>query len=304
LTEIHVSCAVEGPYLRHSAAMLHSVLTRGGADTVHVHYLHPPGLDARDARRLSAMIARLGGATTFIEVPDERCRDLPTRGFTGKATWYKIFLPDLLPALLDRVLHLDADLIVDDSLVPLWETPLDQRYVAAVTNVLPPFYRHRAREVGLAHERDYFNAGVMLMNLRQMRMDGCSQALFRYGVDHASELVLRDQDALNAVLGRRRAPLHPRWNCMNSLLVYPEGAKLLGVEAVREARRRPAIRHFEGPGDNKPWHLMCRQPERHLYRAHRRRTPWPRYLPDGFTISNVSRRVSGAIRAQRRTISA
>lgn len=275
--------------------MLHSVLTSGGADSAHVHYLHPPGLDARGARRLASMVERLGGSIDFIEVPDERCAGLPTRGFTGKATWYKIFLPDLLPDSVDRVLYLDADLIVADSLLPLWETPLEASYLAAVTNVLPPIYRDRARELGLPDDKAYFNAGVMMMNLRLMREERCSQALVGYGVEHSTELVLRDQDTLNVVLGRRRKQLHPRWNCMNALLVYPESKDLLGAEAVQEARAQPAIRHFEGPDDNKPWHLMCRQPERHLYRAHRHRTPWPVYLPEGLTAMNAGRRVKWAV---------
>lgn len=284
--------------------MLHSVLTRGGADTVHVHYLHPPGLPAGDARQLQRMIERLGGTASFMEVPDERCEGLPIQGCTGKATWYKIFLPEILPASVDRVLHLDADLVVADSLSSLWETSLDRLYVAAVTNVLPPMYRNRARELGLAGEGDYFNAGVMLMNLELMRSDNCSQALFRYGVENAAELTLRDQDALNVVLGPGRGVLHPRWNCMNALLVYPESADLFGSDVVQEALSHPAIRHFEGPADNKPWHLMCRQPHRELYGAHRRRTPWPGYVPDGLTAPNVGRRARQALGAARRALSA
>ena len=77
----------------------------------------------------------------------------------------------------------------------------------------------------------------------------------------------------------------------------PWAADVLGAAAVEEARRRPGIRHFEGPGDNKPWHLLNRSPGRDAYFAHRRATPWPRTRPDGLTAANLARRAVRALRA-------
>lgn len=300
----HVSCAVEKNYIRHSAAMLHSLLAGGGLDSVHVHYLHPPRFPAGSAARLSAMVENLGASASFIEVPDERCIGLPTKGFTGKATWYKIFLPEVLPEVVDRVLHLDVDLIVVDSLQSLWDEDLEGSYVAAVTNVLPPIYRERATQIGLANDDEYFNAGVLMMNLDLMRTEGCSRSLYSYGVEHAPELVLRDQDVLNVVLGQKRRHLHPRWNCMNAVLHYWESREVFGAQAIEEARANPAIRHFEGPGDNKPWHFMCDRPARELYASHRRETPWPRSRLEGVTASNVTRKVLRRARELGRSFSA
>ncbi len=93
-----------------------------------------------------------------------------------------------------------------------------------------------------------------------------------YGVEYADDLVLRDQDAMNAVLSGRRVTLHPRWNCMNALFLYPESDDVLGAAEAEQARREPAIRHFEGPGHSKPWSPECRQPHREAYLAHRRAT--------------------------------
>ncbi len=50
---------------------------------------------------------------------------------------------------------------------------------------------------------------------------------------------------------------------------------MFGAEAVEEARRNPGIRHFEGPGSNKPWDPGCERAMRELYLDHRSRTPWP-----------------------------
>jgi lipopolysaccharide biosynthesis glycosyltransferase len=286
---MHVACAAEGAYVPHSAAMLHSVLSHSGDRRVTVHFLHDPGLGRAPLARLGSMVEGLGHRIGFLPVPDERLAGLPTKGFTLKATWYRIFLPDLLPDV-DRILYLDVDLLALQGLEELWSTDLTSHTAAAVANVLPRHYAERLAAAGLDPSR-YFNAGVMLMNLEAMRGSRSSAALLEYGRERANRLVLRDQDALNAVLGPTCLSLHPRWNCMNALFVYPWAEEVFGPERLAQARRDPAIRHFEGPFFNKPWHLTGDPDARAVYKAHRSATPWPRYRPDGLTAANLSRRL-------------
>lgn len=272
---LDIACAAEGAeYVAHSAAMLHSLLARHRDHNVHVHYMHGPDITAAEEERLSAMVEREGGAISFLRVPDSEIDGLPTKDFTRKATWYRIFLPELLPEV-ERLLYLDVDLIVVDSLTPLWSLDLTGSWVGAVTNVFQPNHVHRPAALGLAGPHVYFNAGVLLMNLDEMRRDRRTDALLEFGVSNAERLEWRDQDALNVVLGDRRLELHPRWNCMNSFFLFPRNARVLGRRALRQALRDPAIRHFEGPDALKPWHPQCEQKLRELYAEHRRGTPWP-----------------------------
>jgi lipopolysaccharide biosynthesis glycosyltransferase len=260
--------------------MLISVLAQHPDDDVHVHYMHGPDIGPRYERRLAGMVERAGGAIEFLRVPDSRVEGLPTRDFTRKATWYRIFLPELRPEL-DRIVYIDADCMAVDSLTPLWETPLGDDYLAAVTNVFEHHYESRPTELGLAGTHVYFNAGVLLLNLAAMRRDDCSTALLEYGRSNASRLLWRDQDTLNVVLGHRRVELHPRWNVMNAFFVMPWAADVFGADRLAEAMRDPAVRHFEGPGRNKPWHVDAEPQLRELYRRHRERTPWPRVRTEG-----------------------
>ena len=277
--------------------MLHSVLAHAGDHEVQIHYMHG-GLPRRDEQRLREMVTRCGGRIGFLHVPDEAIAGLPTKGFTRKATWFRVFLPDLRPDV-DRLLYLDADLIVVDSLEPLWAIEMDDYLVGAVTNVFEAHhYRGERVGPGLPRHLDYFNAGVLLMNLDAMRRADCTRALVDYGRANADQLKFRDQDVLNAVLGDRRLALRPRWNCMNSLS-FPWAEPIYGADAVVEALRRPAIRHFEGPGANKPWHLLADDATRALYLRHRRVTPWPRARPSGLTPVNLAKRLT-----RRRSVSA
>jgi lipopolysaccharide biosynthesis glycosyltransferase len=283
-----VACAVEGDeYLAHTATMLHSVLARNQDATMHVHLLHGPDITERQEEQLAEMVVRHAGEISYLRVADDEVAGLPTKGFTGKATWYRIFLPGLLPEV-DRLVYLDSDVLVLESLLPLARTDLRGNLVGAVTNVYRHDHLHRLATLGLDRPDRYFNAGVLLMDLDAMRREGSTDALLSYGRQNSGAIEWRDQDTLNVVLANRRLPLHPRWNVMNSF-EWPHAAELFGAEAVREARRHPAIRHFEGPADNKPWHFMCEREGRERYREHRRRTPWPRYRREGVTVRNVLR---------------
>ncbi len=255
-----------------------------------IHYLHGPDLTAREREGLVEMVAANAGSLKFWEIPDEWCSGLPTEGFTRTATWYRLFLPELLPDV-ERVLYLDADLIVLEPVAPLWDIDFGDNLLAAVSNVLEPRYADRPRELGIPDSQGYFNAGVLLFNLDLMRRERSSQELQEYAREHAGQLLWRDQDALNVVLGPRRVPLHPRWNCMNIMAELGWGEDVFGAEALAQARSDPAIRHFEGPGLNKPWHYLAPRESRELYRRHRRATPWPRVRLEGRGPRNVWRRL-------------
>ena len=172
MTKLHVACAAEGQaYVAHSAVMLHSLLDHSDGLAIEVHYLHGPRFDRSDARLLRSMVEGGGGSIEFLEVPDADVAALPVTDQFTKAMWYRIFLPELLPQL-DRVLYLDADTLIVDSLAPLWATDLEGAYLAAVTNVFQSNHVHRPAELGLAGPHVYFNSGVLLMNLADMRRTG------------------------------------------------------------------------------------------------------------------------------------
>ncbi|HEY1596786.1 MAG TPA: glycosyltransferase family 8 protein [Thermoleophilaceae bacterium] len=282
---LQVCCAAQGEYVVHSAAMIDSVLfqTDGHAQ---VHFLHGPDLPRASAELLRRVVDAGSGRIKFHQIPDSRLAGLPVVEQFTAAMWYRIFLPELLPGV-DRVLYLDSDTIAADSLDALWETDLGHHYLGAVTNIFQRNHLQRPAELGLSGPDVYFNSGVLLMNLAGMRRDGCTEALRDFARAHARELEWPDQDALNVVLGSRRLPLDPRWNVMNSMFAFNAARRAFGRKALRDARRNPAIRHFEGPAGNKPWDSNSVVPLRELYVRHRVR----------LTSSVLDRQAAGVIDA-------
>ena len=69
----------------------------------------------------------------------------------------------------DRVISLDVDTIVCDSLQPIWDVDLTDKWVGMVREKTEPVWRWSSYRP--PYPERYFNAGVMVWNLAQMRKD-------------------------------------------------------------------------------------------------------------------------------------
>jgi lipopolysaccharide biosynthesis glycosyltransferase len=280
---IHIACISEGGYLRHTAATLHSALLHTQPLRCAVHILHerPVAPDERD--RLAAVVAGQHGELHWLRVAPDVARGFPDGGFP-RAVWFRVLLPELLPAL-DRVLYLDSDLIVRTSLAPLWQTDLGTRLLGAVTNPLYPFQPpYPQQALGIAQPQDYFNSGVLLLNLAQMRAEGTARKLAEVAATRRG-LWYPDQDALNLVCRDRWHRLHPRWNAQSTYFELAASELPVPAAQIAETRADPAIVHFIGPF--KPWSYLCRHPLRALYAEHARATPWGLGPLEGRTLRNA-----------------
>lgn len=285
---IEVACAADESYAPHAAAMIHSLISTNPGTEVRTHFLHPPRFSADTVAQLSEMVSGLRSAIVFHEVADSAGDGLPAMGRISEVMWYRLALPELLPTT-ERVLYLDCDTLVLEPLAPLWQIDMQGRSVAAVTNVFPPDLLHRPDDLGIPRT-DYFNSGVLLMDLNAWRADRWSERIVRLARSEPKRIVFPDQDALNIELRNSKLALHPRWNCQNSVLYLGTAEELLGVVPTAEARAHPAILHFEGPEFAKPWHYLSAHPFRQMYFDHRAQTPWPEVRLDGRTLPNQLRR--------------
>jgi lipopolysaccharide biosynthesis glycosyltransferase len=125
----------------------------------------------------------------------------------------------------------------------------------------------------LGPDHRYFNAGVMIFDLEQIRridLEREVQSIYRrYG----QLITLQDQDLLNiAFLGNyRELPL--RWNANTRLFVPNELEPAYSSAEAEEAASDPGILHFTDR--RKPWHDNSLNPLGEIYWDVRSRTPWP-----------------------------
>ena len=103
----------------------------------------------------------------------------------GYMTTLRAALTRILPLDVETVLWLDPDTVVVDDISDLWNTELTNRYFAAVEEVRN--HNHTLKP--------YFNAGVMLMNLRKLAEDGKTKEII--DAINTTKYEHLEQDALN-----------------------------------------------------------------------------------------------------------
>ncbi len=108
--------------------------------------------------------------------------------FGGYINLLKVYYPSLLPRL-NKVIHLDVDTIICDSLTDLWSTDVTDKWIAAV-----PEYTAVHSQLKLYGDI-YYNAGVMLINLQQMRKDDIMDTMAQFL--NTVPQPFADQDAWN-----------------------------------------------------------------------------------------------------------
>lgn len=108
--------------------------------------------------------------------------------FGGYINFLKVYYPTLLPRL-KKVIHLDVDTIITDSLEPFWQINLTNKWIAAV-----PEYQAQHSQLKLYGDV-YYNAGIMLINLQQMRKDKIEDTMAQFLIDVPQPFA--DQDAWN-----------------------------------------------------------------------------------------------------------
>lgn len=139
----------------------------------------------------------------FIEVKEEEFKEFPISSRYPLEIYYRLFASDLLPTTLDRILYLDVDIVVIQSLKELYTMDFEDNLYIACSHVSENMTHLNAKRLGLNEDVPYINTGVLLMNLIALRKQLNKQDILNYVNTYKKKLVLFDQDVLTALYGDR-----------------------------------------------------------------------------------------------------
>ena len=178
--------------------------------------------------------------TPFIETMSSK---LHTRDYYSKSTYYRLLIPNMYPNY-DKALYLDCDIAINNSISELFNIDIADNYVGAIPDqsvlyMSDEFKDYVENRVGVEKFNQYFNAGILVMNLKKLREinfeDKFIQLLTSVKFD-----VAQDQDYLNAICKGHVKFIDETWNSMP-----------IPVDINRP--QRPALVHYNL--SFKPWHI-------------------------------------------------
>ena len=203
---------VDKNYIPPLQVMLTSLYMNNPGKKVELYLLHSR-LQEKELEPLEKQCGRLGYKFFPVKIEDSWFSQAPVTKQYPREMYYRLLAPCFLPQKLHRILYLDPDILVINSLKPLWETDMKGRLFAAAAHTGKTNLANNINQVRLGTTNKYFNSGVLLINLDQGRKEILPEEIFRYAGEHAKELLLPDQDILNAVFGSRTLELDDYlWN--------------------------------------------------------------------------------------------
>ncbi len=266
--KVSVLFVVNNGYALYLGVALASLVEYAGKREYELIVLHHD-LSERNRELLEHIIDQFGRKSAgrfqlrFMEMPIDMTDYNFAPGYKSLSVecWYRLFAPSLFPEY-DKILWLDADVLVRADVAELYATDMGDNWIAAcrwdygIIGILererqqkkPKLGPYFTKVLGIKRPKEnYVNSGVMLLNLRAMRKHGVQEKLLQAAQNPA--MYFHDQCAINMVCQEHILYIDSEWN---GLVSYnPEHLPLKYRKKALSDKKNRKIIHWAGGA--KPW---------------------------------------------------
>jgi lipopolysaccharide biosynthesis glycosyltransferase len=258
-----IVCGIDENYAHALRTLIRSIAVAHGADTAGLRMIVlDQGLTAA-ARSAILTEAESAGLPVGIRQAPVVDPAYPVSHWISKAVYARLSIPDVVDDE-ERVLYLDTDLMVLGDLRPLLTLALDGRPLAAVRDPQNPLVGQGLamaipgwRELGIEDGREYFNSGVMLIDLAEAKRHGLFETAKDFLTTNPDNVRFWDQDALNYAADDAWLRLDRHWNTFAISPLASDAAFIHHAEPVIPLEQLLADEHtakvIHFAGALKPW---------------------------------------------------
>lgn len=262
--ELYIGYGINAAFTRPLGVNLTSLVINNPDIKFNVH-VFASAIDVLDIERLRKLTEIYHNLLiTLYSVDDEIFKNFPTKIALPVATYFRFLIPAIL-SHIDYYLYLDADILCLRSIADIFNINLNDAVAATARDAASG----RAIELGISSE--YFNAGVMLINIKKWNEENISNQAINLLLHNPEKYLLLDQDVLNIVLENRIKTLPSKWNQM-----YKKDEKTAIFSDT-------ILVHYAGR--IKPWKCACNSKEQPVYLHYEQQSPWsglPLELPANY----------------------
>lgn len=269
-------------YARHLGVAIYSILSHNKlVNKIHFYVINNR-IDSLNIDKLETVVRGFENADiTFISFEGfENQLHLNLAWPISISSYARLFIGDMLPDKVERILYLDCDVVVNGSLEELWNLELNGNILGAVQDTIPSKTK---ASVGLLPSQPYFNAGVLLIDLVQWRLNRMGKKCLDFIESHKGSVTHHDQGVLNGLLANQWERIPIKYNVMTIHYMmspakvkkfFNDASDFYGSEEIKIAKNYPIILHFTPSFTVRPWEINCAHPYRKLYNNYLDFTPW------------------------------
>ena len=172
-----------GHYSKFTGTAICSIFENAKApsQSILIHILHDNTLTYDNCDKFNYLAGKYNQLVKFYNV-EELCPDKVQKMIeivpqvqtsrVSVGAFYRLLIAELLPTDIEKIIYFDSDIIVNLDIAELWQIELDDKPLAAVTEISngvdSATWFDLCRD-GFVKAEDYFNSGVMIINLKFLR---------------------------------------------------------------------------------------------------------------------------------------
>lgn len=199
---MNILVTLNSKYIRPLKVMLKSLFINSSTENYNIYLIHS-SIEDNELLDLSCFVKENGHKLFVITIKEEYFIDAPVTLHYSKEMYYRLLAFKFLPMNLDKILYLDPDIIVINKIDKLYNTNISEYlYAAAFHNRISVKEVNKLRLFPYEIE-EYFNSGVLLMNLRLQRKIIDEKEIFQFVLNNKGRLILPDQDIINALFSKQ-----------------------------------------------------------------------------------------------------
>lgn len=161
--------------------------------------------------------------------------------------YFKLIMPILLPKEINRIIYLDADIIIQGDIDPLFSINLNEKTFAAVTDLnMDRDIEYKGSLMPLSYT--YFNSGVLVFDLERFRSIFKFEDALNYIQEKGHKFRFHDQEVLNALYFKEVFILDEKYNFVT---LYRDRWDPIFYR-IRDRNKNIIVVHYAA-GNNKPW---------------------------------------------------
>ena len=267
--KINVCLACDDNYAKYAGVVIASILANANKSDKLSFYILDGGICDENRTKILSLENIKECQINFIKIDEsvfEAYKKIKTHSYLTLPAFYRLKLASLLPQL-NKIIYLDCDVIVNSSLNKLYNLNIDKYAIAAVKDI---------NKRMLKKNPNYFNSGVLLINLKYWRNNNIECTLLNFTKENVDNIKTGDQEILNMVLFGNVKIIDDEWNVQSSNFTNRSSYT-----------NKPKIIHFVAK--NKPWKEKCFSYHKNFYFNYLQKTPW---LLDNVELKEVLKSTS------------
>lgn len=257
---LHIALAFDQNYLNQFYILATSIFTTHQKGEIKFHII-PSGIPTNKLKEIENYVSAQGNSIHFYSVDESTIKKFVLVNQWTYAVYLRLFFPLVVPESVSKILYLDVDIVVVNPLYELWALDLGTLPVAAVYDN----YVKTQPKIGITQEGDYFNSGVLLIDVPRWNALSISEKTMAYLHHNPDKIMFVDQCGLNAVLKGLWIKLPEKFNFIYSRV--PASASLKELNALV---KNIVVVHYTL---QRPWQMLCRNRLAYLYFDYRSLVP-------------------------------